>query len=124
MFNNGNANGIGLDLATIDTLRGRDHGLGTYADYYTAFNNGSVRNWSDLEVVFSNQTIEILQSVYDSVLDLDLYIGLLLEQKNKEYVGLLGRQLLAEQFYRTKFGDRFFYALDGSAYPFTNGIYI
>lgn len=67
------------------------------------------------------QSIDVLQQVYSSVLDVDLYVGLLLEKKHKEYVGLVGRQIIAEQFYRTKFGDRFFYSLHGAAHPFSLG---
>lgn len=62
-----------------------------------------------------------MQSVYNSVLDIDLFVGLLLETKNGVYAGPVTTYIMEEQFYRYKYGDRFFYAFANSANPFTEG---
>lgn len=53
-----------------------------------------------------------------------MYAGLTLEHRDsKEYkfVGPIGKKIIAEQLYRSKFGDRFFYCLENGGDPFTNG---
>lgn len=62
-----------------------------------------------------------MQSVYNSVLDIDLFVGLLLETKNGVYAGPVATYIIAEQFYRFKYGNRFFYSFANSANPFTAG---
>lgn len=67
------------------------------------------------------QTIKLLSSLYESVLDMDLLVGLLLEEKHESLVGPVGSFLMEEQFYRAKFGNRFFYSLTDNPNPFTKG---
>lgn len=60
----------------------------------------------------------ILKNVYDSVDDVDLYIGALLEYKAPgAIVGLTFRDIIAEQFHRLKKGDRYFYDRSPSINP-------
>lgn len=64
-----------------------------------------------------------MKTVYNSVFDVDPIVGMYLEIKE----GLLGpttKCIWAEQFYRFKFGDRFFYSFQKGPYPFTPGIQI
>lgn len=70
-----------------------------------------------------SQSIAKLKTVYNSVLDIDLLVGLLLETKNGVYAGPVAQFIIEEQFYRLKHGDRFFYSFANSGYPFTSGFY-
>lgn len=56
----------------------------------------------------------MLGSIYESVFDMDLITGVMLEKKINRIIGVVGRCIMADQMYRLKYGDRFFY-------KFTNG---
>lgn len=62
-----------------------------------------------------------MAKVYKSPRDVDLLVGLLLEQKYGTYAGPVGTYLLEEQFYRFKYGNRFFYSHKNNPHPFTPG---
>lgn len=64
----------------------------------------------------------MLKTVYNSVKDIDLFVGLLLEMKPYAYAGQVTKYILEEQFYRFKFGDRYFYSFANSRNPFTEGM--
>lgn len=66
----------------------------------------------------------ILQNIYASVDDVDLYIGALLEPVAPgSVVGITFRDIIADQFSRFKRGDRYFYNLHPNINPghFTPG---
>lgn len=60
-----------------------------------------------------------LQKAYKSPFDIDLMVGLLLEQKYGEYTGVVAGYLFEEQFYRSKFGNRYHYSHPNGPYPMT-----
>lgn len=125
VFNNVNAGGIAMDMCAVDILRGRDHGIAAYyvylERYWREFGDArSVNDWSDLECIFSAQSIERMRAVYETVHDVDLLVGLLLEQKRGTLLGPVGVWLMEEQFYRYKFGNRFHYSHANGAYPMTD----
>lgn len=60
-------------------------------------------------------------STYESVFDVDLFVGMLLENVDGAYSGPVALAILEEQFYRYKFGDRFFYSFKDGPNPFTEG---
>lgn len=63
-----------------------------------------------------------MKELYDSVNDVDLIVGLLLEKiSDGAIVGPTARCLIAEGFYRFKVGDRFFYDVQGQPGSFTPG---
>lgn len=67
------------------------------------------------------QNIEKLKSLYDSVFDIDLYVGAALES----YAGFLSPTMkcfFKMQYRNLKCGDRFFYTSKSSPYPFTDGL--
>lgn len=114
---------MGTDLFSIDMQRGRDHGVGPYHKYYTKCTKKFVKDWSDLRDNFAAENLLLMSTIYESVFDLDLVVGVMLENKDKtDYLGAVGICLMGEQFYRTKHGDRFFYAFSNSPNPFTNGM--
>lgn len=70
-------------------------------------------------IMFFFQSINKLQQVYKSPLDVDLLVGLLLEEKLGTYAGPVGTYILEEQFYRFKYGNRFYYSHENNPHPFT-----
>lgn len=67
----------------------------------------------------------MLKFVYESVDDVDLYVGGLLEPPFRDtVVGRTFRDMIADQFFRLKKGDRYFYNLSPLINPghFTPGI--
>lgn len=102
---------MGTDLFMVDMQRGRDHGIGPYHNYYTKCTGKSVTGWNDLRDHFSAENLLLLSKIYESVFDLDLVVGVMLEKKDQtDYLGAVGICLMGEQFFRTKHGDRLFYA--------------
>lgn len=112
-------NDIGLDLLSIDILRGRDHGLSPYHKYRKICNmRTNVKMFNDLSPHISSSAITQLRQTYKSVYDIDLLVGGALEtiedSKNEtlEELGFFGptfRCIISEQFFRLKAGDFYFY---------------
>ncbi len=102
----------GFDLASLNIQRGRDHGLGSL---------NQVRRELGLEAYvdfFSltggdTQLSNALSNVYDSVEDVDLWVGGLAEVEiNDDLVGETFSTIISDQFTRLAAGDRFFFAHD------------
>ncbi|XP_037093837.1 peroxidase-like [Pollicipes pollicipes] len=101
----------GLDLIALNINRGRDHGLPTYV---TALENCLERSldgeWSSLAPFFDPKVLQSLQSVYDSIYDIDLFIGGVAEKRKPgALVGEVFQCIIGEQFFVTRYGDRFFH---------------
>lgn len=108
--------GQNLDLASLNINRGRDHGLPGYAKYVEYCSGLKLTSFEDLSNKFNwEQEIQNkVASVYDSVEDIDLWIGLLSERvdigsSTDSIAGSTLTCLLLEQFARLKKGDRFYY---------------
>ncbi|KAL3279197.1 hypothetical protein HHI36_016710 [Cryptolaemus montrouzieri] len=111
MFRGGNP--FGVDIASLNIQRGRDHGIRPYNDYrelvglprYTSFEEFGRKG-------------DALKSVYSSVDDVDLWVGGLLEEKPEgSMVGYVFREIIADQFVRLKNGDKYFFENDPSLNP-------
>lgn len=116
--------GIGFDLAALNIERGRDHGLADYntlrASYQAAmsgvagFENidlASADEFADLPM--DSSTLASLQSLYDSVDNVDPWIGALAETHvDGTSVGPLVLAALVDQFTRLRDGDSYFYTGD------------
>ncbi|XP_055523846.1 chorion peroxidase-like isoform X1 [Wyeomyia smithii] len=96
---------IGSDLPSLNIQRGRDYALRPYNEY---------RVWAGLSKIKSFQEMGPIGNefakVYESPDDIDLWIGGLLEVALPD--GLLGEtfaHLIAEQFARLKYSDRYYY---------------
>ncbi len=98
----------GRDLAALNIQRGRDHGLPSYND--ARFGLGlAVRN-SFAELSSDANTQARLASVYESVEDIDVWIGALAEDPvNGGHVGELTFVVLKEQFEALRKADRFWW---------------
>jgi len=98
----------GFDLASLNIQRGRDHGLPAYNDVRATY--GLERKNSFAEVTADPEKQAALAAVYDSVDDIDLWVGGLTEDTVPgALVGELIRTVLAEQFAALRDGDRYWF---------------
>ncbi|MEM9090856.1 MAG: peroxidase family protein [Cyanobacteria bacterium P01_F01_bin.53] len=103
----------GTDLASLNILRSRDHGLGTYNDTRAAYGLEAFENFADITSDITTQ--QALASVYDSVDEIDLWVGMLVEDHlDNASVGELIQAAWADQFGRLRASDRFWYANDAA----------
>lgn len=107
----------GLDLLSLNIQRGRDHGIGTINDLREAFGLTAHDDFSDL--TSDVDLAAALASVYTSVDEVDMWIGLMSEDKLAG--GILGETLtiaMIDQFERLRDADRFFYLNDDELLPY------
>ncbi|MEM7625729.1 MAG: peroxidase family protein [Planctomycetota bacterium] len=107
----------GLDLLSLNIQRGRDHGIGTLNDLRAAFGLDEYSDFSDL--TSDAGLAAALASVYSSVDEVDMWIGLMSEDTLDG--GMLGETLtvaMLDQFARLRDGDRFFYLNDEELLPY------
>ncbi|RLS30634.1 MAG: LEPR-XLL domain-containing protein [Planctomycetota bacterium] len=98
----------GLDLASLNIQRGRDHGLADYNDTREAIGLTSVTSFAEITSDVALQ--EKLQTLYKSVDDIDLWVGGLAEDHVKgSSLGATFQAIIAEQFTQLRDGDRFWY---------------
>ncbi|MFZ4767673.1 MAG: peroxidase family protein, partial [Roseimicrobium sp.] len=98
----------GLDLASLNIQRGRDHGLPTLAAMRAALRLRPVARFTDVnpDPAVANR----LAAVYSSPANIDLWIGGLSEpQKPGAMIGETFHRILVDQFTRLRDGDRFWY---------------
>ncbi|GFW34882.1 peroxidase [Trichonephila clavipes] len=112
----------GSDLSSMDIQRGRDTGLAPYI-YLVRFCSGNrykITSFEDLSPLMSIENIKLLKKSYKSVSDVDLEVGLHMENHLPEAeVGPTTACIIAKQFYLIKFGDRFYFEHVGEAPSFT-----
>ncbi|KAG8042227.1 hypothetical protein G9C98_000218 [Cotesia typhae] len=101
---------FGMDLASINIQRGRDHGLAPYVKWRKPCGLSAIRTWQDLEKILSAKTISKLKSLYETLEDIDLYAGGLSEKPILGgIVGPTFACIIAQQFNHLRKGDRFWY---------------
>jgi peroxidase len=106
----------GFSLAALNILRSRDHGIAPYLDVRAAL-LGDVDlasiDPSDFSVITSDSAVQAeLAQVYDSVFDVDLWVGGLVEDRAPgAQVGPVFAYILIEQFQRTQAADDSFLSL-------------
>jgi hypothetical protein len=101
----------GLDLASLNIQRGRDHGLPDYNTVRIAYGLAPAASFADItsDVNLQNE----LAALYGDVEHMDLWIGALAEDHLPgASVGQLLAAGIAEQFTRLRDGDRFWYRHD------------
>ncbi|XP_071944046.1 uncharacterized protein [Antedon mediterranea] len=114
------AGGIGLDLVALNIQRGRDHGLPAYNEWRYFCELPKAKNFDDLRSEMSASNIRNLQKVYESVDDIDAFIGFISE--TAVHGALVGKTLgciIAKQFRNFKFGDRFWHENGNGKQAFT-----
>ncbi|XP_071953230.1 dual oxidase 2-like [Antedon mediterranea] len=100
------------DLAAVDILRGRDHGLPTYNSARKSHKMAPIKTFeafNDLENVAINITeLDKVKQIYKDTSRLDLLIGGLLETTDSG-PGQLFQSIIIDQFLRIRDADRFWY---------------
>jgi hypothetical protein len=98
----------GLDLASLNIQRGRDHGMADYNTVRAAYGLPRVRNFSQ---VTSDPAVQAtLRQLYGSVDNMDLWVaGLAEDHVPGSSVGPTFRRIIADQLERSRDGDRFYY---------------
>lgn len=102
----------GTDLAAVDIQRGRDHGLPDYKELRVAYGLTGPTSFSQIT---SNVALrQALSSTYSSnINNIDAFVGILAEDHLPgSSMGALGTAIIANQFTRSRDGDRFFYLGD------------
>ncbi|XP_052080730.1 chorion peroxidase-like [Mytilus californianus] len=93
-----------IDLFSTNTQRGRDQGVPGYNDW---------REFCGLKRLtfqdFPTKLQYVLQDLYASCDDVDLFVGGLLEKSKNGRVGETFACLIGKQFHQTKHGDRYWY---------------
>ncbi|XP_072384159.1 salivary peroxidase/catechol oxidase-like [Diabrotica undecimpunctata] len=111
----------GYDIVSLDIQRGRDHGLPGYNDYRKLCGLQKASNFKDFTDVMTNNSVNILSKQYKHVDDVDLLIGGVLEKPLQgSLVGQTFSCIFADQFVRTRRGDRYFYLNSHQPKPFTH----
>ncbi len=102
----------GLDLASLNIQRGRDHGLPTYNQVRIDFGLAPATSFAD--VTTDPQTQAALATAYATIDDVDVWVGGLAE--DHELASNLGETfstIWIDQFTRLRDGDRYFYKNQG-----------
>lgn len=120
LFEHHSASHSGLDLASLNLQRGRDHGIPGYIHYRAWCHPWEQRmqRFDELRGILRNA--DIVSSVYRDVDDIDLFTGGLLEKPVKG--GIVGPTLgciIAQQFRHLRFCDRFWYETPNKRFRFT-----
>jgi hypothetical protein len=98
----------GMDLASLNIQRGRDHGLSDYNSTRAALGLPKVTSFA--QITSDTQLQASLQSLYGTVDNIDLWVGGLAEDHVAgSSVGPTFQRILVDQFTRTRDGDRFWY---------------
>jgi hypothetical protein len=106
----------GLDLASLNIQRGRDHGFPSYNSVRMAYGLPAAEDFSNISSDPSVQ--EALATVYASPDVVDLWVGGLAEDHVEgASVGELVATILAQQFMQLCRGDKYFYLNDPDLGP-------
>lgn len=102
---------FGIDLGSLNIQRGRDHGLPDYNTVRQYYTGNALTNFS--QITSDVNKAAQLQSLYGTVNNIDLWVGLLAEDllPNKS-VGTTMHALLKSQFEKLRDGDFYFYLHD------------
>ena len=111
---------FGMDLASLNIQRGRDHGLAPYNIWREQCGLRRFTEWHELENVMDRRTVARLENVYEHMDDIDLFTGGMAE---KPVVGgIVGPTfacIIGQQFLNLRKGDRFWYENGRHAGAFT-----
>ncbi|KAL7637821.1 UNVERIFIED_CONTAM: hypothetical protein RMT77_011433 [Armadillidium vulgare] len=109
----------GLDLASINIQRGRDHGLPPYNIWREQCGLHRFKNWGELLQVIDDDIVGRLAVVYKTVDDIDVFTGGLAERPVvRGLVGPTFACILGQQFLNLRQGDRFWFENGGMVSSF------
>ncbi|XP_066998019.2 peroxidase [Anabrus simplex] len=99
-----------FDISSLDIERGRERGIPPYNDYRELCGLARASTFEDFQDTIAPELVRNMKTLYEDPNDVDLFIGGFLETPVRgALVGPTFRCIVGEQFYRFKFGDRFFY---------------
>ncbi|XP_050540461.1 peroxidase-like isoform X2 [Daktulosphaira vitifoliae] len=109
-----------MSLIASDIQRGRDTGLPPYFVVRQQCRLSAVRSFEDLHAFMPPNEVNILKKTYNSVYDIDLIVGMLLEIPEQDsMIGPTAKCIIADGFYRYRYGDRFFFDVPGQPGSFS-----
>ncbi|XP_070163431.1 uncharacterized protein [Polyergus mexicanus] len=113
---------FGMDLASLNIQRGRDHGLPPYARWRETCSLSPIKSFEDLDRAMSPEMARKFRSLYSSVEDIDLFSAGLAERSvTGGLVGPTFACIIGQQFSNLRRGDRFWYENAESESSFTAG---
>lgn len=99
------------DLASLNMQRGRDHGIGGYNDVREAYGLARIGSFAEIPTSVENQGK--LETLYDSVDDIDPWIGGIIEtHASGSAAGPLFTEIIRTQFEKLKTGDYYWFERD------------
>jgi peroxidase len=102
---------FGIDLASLNLQRGRDHGLPDYNTVRKFYTGSRVTNFS--QITSDSAQAASLKALYGNVNNIDLWIGILSEDHlPNASLGLTMSKILKAQFEHLRDGDFYFYLND------------
>ncbi|XP_076624546.1 uncharacterized protein LOC143343486 [Colletes latitarsis] len=113
---------FGMDLASINIQRGRDHGIPPYVKWREPCGLSPIKSFEDLDRVMPPSTARKFKLVYSFVEDIDLFTAGLAEKSvSGGLVGPTFACIIGQQFSNLRRGDRFWYENSGHGNSFTPG---
>lgn len=105
----------GLDLASLNIQRGRDHAISGYAFWLRRCLGRHVYEFEDLHAFMEPHHVRVLAELYEHPDDVDLWVGGLMERPVQPgaLVGPTFACIIGRQFRSFEEGDRFFYSHGG-----------
>ena len=95
-------------MYALNIQRARDHGLPSYNACRERAGMGKLRSFRGMSNNY--RTVARLNSVYKSIDDLDLWVGIVCEDTNRDgAMGEVGSKIVPSGFKRIRDGDRFWY---------------
>ena len=101
----------GLDLASINIMRGRERGLPDFNTIRQELGLSLKTEWTD--IAFSEEDAQMMESLYGTVYNIDPWVGMLAEARMPgSFIGETAMEIVKRQFLALRDGDRFFYEND------------
>ena len=108
---------FGLDLVSLNIQRGRDHGLAPYNVWRELCGQTKLGSWKEASYAFSSSNVARLQALYNSVDDIDVFIGGILEPPTDgSILGPTFLCIIGDQFQRIRTGDRLWYEEEAAGF--------
>ena len=90
---------FGMDLASLNIQRGRDHGIAPYVQWQTLCGLSPIKTWEDMKIATSTEAVKKFRTIYASVEDVDLFpAGLSEKPLDGGMVGPTFACIIAQQF--------------------------